>query len=417
MKKKFLAVLMAALMTVTTIAGCGSNESGESTTRTEETKEKVTDGEVNVTMSLADASDYFIGTMVGAAVQAAFEEAGATVQTLDAGSDVQSQLNQIQTAITGGADIIYIFPAGDGEAYRDVLTMAENAGVKTLMCANYPGEGYVDTFVAQDEYQMGAMMAAMLSDWADATYPDAGPGEIGVLAVESTFNQNMIKRCLGMRLVGEKFLRKGDMSTVYFVKEEGDPVYYLDEDGKEVEVDEPTGGLILDENGYAQLNPYYNEKVTIIDYSDRNTAGTDSSVAQNAIENTITMGQTNLRAVISYGDTGAAIEAKVRELCADGRISADLSEVATFCSDLTNTNAELIKKSASNESVLRGVMAAGDSIATQCERAKALVAGEEVPEYYEEPLSYIMANEDGSDLVTVYYTDCPQLPSTDLIFE
>ncbi len=31
------------------------------------------------------------------------------------------------------------------------------------------------------------------------------------------------------------------------MKEDGDPVYYLDEDGNEVEVDEPTGGLILDD--------------------------------------------------------------------------------------------------------------------------------------------------------------------------
>jgi ABC-type sugar transport system substrate-binding protein len=72
------------------------------------------DGRPKVALSLALASDYYIGTMVGESVRAAFEDAGAAVQVIDAGNSVTNQVNQIQNAITSGNNIIYIFPAGDG---------------------------------------------------------------------------------------------------------------------------------------------------------------------------------------------------------------------------------------------------------------------------------------------------------------
>lgn len=414
MKKKVLAALLTGAMVLSMLAGCGTTDDGDAKTTSPE--KKADDGKVSVALSLANAADYYIGTMVGASVQSAFEDAGASVQVLDGANDVTNQLNQIQNAITSGADIIYIFPAGDGPTYYDALQTAREAGVRTLMSNNYPGDGGADVYVGSDEFQMGVMMSAMVSEWADTNYPDAGAQEVGVLIVESTFNENAIKRCLGMRMIGEKFLRKGDTAAIKFVKEEGSPVTYLDENGKEVAVDEPTGGLLLDKDGHAQLNPYYNEKVKLIEYSNRNSAGTDSTEAQNAIENAVTMGEKDLKAVMSYGDTGAAIDTKIRELCKDGRISTPVENIAVFCSDLTDTNKDLILSSTDNTSVLRGVMASGDLIATLMEDAKAMVNGEELPEYTMEPISYMTANEDGSEIKTVYYTDCPQLPDTEEFF-
>lgn len=405
MKKKTVVMLMTLGMMTSLLGGTATISAAE-----------YDDGVCNVAISLAEQSDYYIGTMLGTAVEQAFVDAGAEVQVLDGANDVQNQVNQIQNAITGGADIIYIFPAGDGEVYRDVLEAAKEAGIKTLMSNNFPGEGYATSYVGSDEFQVGVMMAQLVSDWVEEHYPDAGPQEVGALILEASSNQNMIKRCLGMRMIGEKYLRKADMASIYFVKEDGDPVTYLDAEGNEVEVDEPTGGLILDEEGHAQLNPYYNEKVKIIEYSDRNSTGYDSTVAQNAIENAVTMGETNMRIVMSYGDTGASIQVKMKELCEDGRIDADVSEVATFCSDLTDTNKDLILSSVTNDSLLRGVMTSGDIIATLCTRAQAMVKGEEVEAYSMEALSNVRPNEDGSDVVEIYYTECPQLPETDLFF-
>ena len=129
------------------------------------------------------------------------------------------------------------------------------------------------------------------------------------------------------------------------------------------------------------------------------------------------MGEKDLKAVMSYGDTGAAIDTKIRELCKDSRITTSVDKIAVFCSDLTDTNRNLILSSSDNTSVLRGVMASGDLIATLQEDAKAMVKGEELPEYTMEPISYMTANDDGSEIKTVYYTDCPQLPDTEDFFE
>jgi hypothetical protein len=60
-----------------------------------------------------------------------------------------------------------------------------------------------------------------------------------------------------MRLVGEKFLRTCDTAAVYYIKKDGPAVTYLNKKGKETAVDESTGGLLLDNNGRTQLNPYY----------------------------------------------------------------------------------------------------------------------------------------------------------------
>jgi ABC-type sugar transport system substrate-binding protein len=401
---RFLIGLMALAFAVTLLGACN---------RTEKT---ASSGQIKVALSLGDASDYYIGTMVGEAVKSAFEEAGSAVQVLDAGSIVTTQLNQIQNAITSGNNIIYIFPTGDGATYFDALQMAREAGVKTLMSNTYPGDGGADVYVGSDEFQMGVMMSAMLSEWADKTYPNAGPGEVNVLMVEATFNESAIKRCLGMRLVGEKFLRICDTATVYHIKKNGPAVTYLDTNGKEAVVDEPTGGLLLDNNGRAQLNPYYNPKIRLLEYSDRNMVGVFAAEAQNAVENIVTMGYKNLAAVISYGDTGAAVQTKVRELCDEGRITTDIKKIAVFCSDLTNTNRDLILRSVTGDSLLLGVMGAGDLIATLRDYAKRMVAGENLTAYTMEPISYMTANGDGSGIRTVYYTDCPQLPATEEFF-
>lgn len=424
MRRKFISLLlMTCLLLVFVLGGCTatSPDSGSPAAAASSGGSKNdasgNGGSVKAVLSLGNAADYYIGTMVGANVQAAFEEAGAQVQILDGGDDVANQINQIQNAITSGADIIYIFPVGDGTTYYDTLQTARAAGVRTIVSNNYPGEGGADVYVGCDEFQMGVMMSAMLSEWVDENYPDAGPGEVSVLIVESTFNENTIRRCLGMRLVGEKFLRKCDTASIYYVKEEGGAAAYIDADGSEKAVDEPTGGLILDENGYAQLNPYYNGKVKLIEYSNRNSAGTDATEAQNAIENAVTMGESGLKAVICYGDVGAASETKIRELCEEGRITTDVSKTAVFCSDLTDTNRSLILNSGNDGNVLRGVMASGNLVETLVKDAKAMVNGEELPAYTMEPISYTRLNADGTDIETVYYTDSPQLPDTEEFFK
>lgn len=62
-------------------------------------------------------------------------------------------------------------------------------------------------------------------------------------------------------------------------------------------------------------------------------------------------------------------------------------------------------------------MTNGDSIKTICDRLTGMINGEDVTAYSMEPQSYVYANEDGTDVIDVYYQDCPQLPETTTFFE
>lgn len=422
MNKKIISMFLAAVMGLSLFTGCGSiiGDTAANTSQSAGTSQSAATAassaagdKVEAALSLANASDYYIGTMVGESVKSAFEEAGASTQVLDANSDVATQLNQIQTAITSGVDIIYVFPAGDGAAYTDVLKQAKLAGVKTIMSNNSPGKDVVDAYVGNDEFEMGVMMSAMVSAWADRTYPDAGAEEVPILILESDFNENAIRRCMGMKMVSEKFLREADLSSGTFISKDGEDVTYVDAEGKEQKVDEPSGGLILDDKGHAQLNPYYNAKIKIVESGSKGMTGTDSTEAQKAIDNAVASGETGLAAIMGYGDVGAASDTKAQELIGSGKITTPKDKFAIFCSDLTDTNKSLILKS---DSLLKGVMASGDLIKQIQDDVKAMVAGESVDAYKMMALSYCTVNDAGDDITTVYYTDSPQLPDTSTFF-
>ena len=125
------------------------------------------------------------------------------------------------------------------------MTEATNSGIKTLVSHNNTGEGSAVCTVQCDEFIMGCMMAPLVSTWVDAHYPDAADGEVKMLVLEQSLIPDMVKRSTGMKLIGEKFLRKVDLATGTFVKEDGEAVTYVDENGTEQAVEEPTGGLVL----------------------------------------------------------------------------------------------------------------------------------------------------------------------------
>jgi ABC-type sugar transport system substrate-binding protein len=389
---KHFAGFMAVMLMVTLGMACN---------RTEKSGEKGT-GQKNVAVSLADTTDYYIGTMVGGAVAKAFEEAGAKVDVLDAGNQVNIQLQQIQNAAVKGADIIYVFPVGGADAYHDALVEARKAGVKVIVSNNDPGEGAFDVYVGAEELYMGAMAAAMLTDWIDNTLP--GAKQVKTLLLEARFNDTMAHRCIGVRLISEKFLRRANLENMYFVRTNGPAVKYLDENGKEQSVDEPTGGLILDSKGYAILNPFYDSRVILIESANRTSTSVVATEAQAALEAAVTNGHHDIQAIITTNDTGISLSEKVIELSNAGALKNKLSALAVFGADLTEANREAILRSVNNATVLRGVMAMGDLVKSVCDYAAKMVRDEPVPPYTMEPLSYVKIDSTGK-LVTVMYTD------------
>lgn len=407
--KKNMALLVVAITLLAVTVGCGSNTNNSVESNESGSKVK------NVAVSLADSTDYYIGTMVGNKITDTFKKAGAKVDVLDGASSVTTQIQQIQNAVTKGADLIYVFPTGDAEAYTDTLRDARKAGVKVLVSNVYPGDGAFDAYVGSEEFYMGAMMASMVSNWIDNTLPQAT--KVKALILEAHLNETMAHRNLGMRLISEKFLREADIKTMYFIKKQGQPVNYKDSNGNVQQVDEPTGGLILDQDGYAILNPFFDSRVVLIENSNRVSTGYTATEAQAALESAVTQGNSDLNIIMTYGDLGISMSDKVIEMSRAGTLKNELKNIAVFGSDATEANLKAISQSANNSTVFRGVMAAGDLVNTLCVFAEKMVAGEEVPDVTMEPLSYVMADSTGKTK-TVLYTDVtPLVPEIDKFFK
>ena len=358
------------------------------------------------------SDEFFLG--IADQVTATLEAAGYEVQMADANSDTQAMIRQIQNFTALQVDFMYVFPAGDAAAFKDVMTEATNSGIKTLVSHNNTGEGSAVCTVQCDEFIMGCMMAPLVSTWVDAHYPDAADGEVKMLVLEQSLIPDMVKRSTGMKLIGEKFLRKVDLATGTFVKEDGEAVTYVDENGTEQAVEEPTGGLVLDENGHAILNPFYDARVTVVTTSDRMIQ--TNMDAQNAIDVVMAGADgSQIKIVACYsGDAAVGASEKLISLNEQGYLPGDLGGYACFGADITDANIERMNASADNTSLLRGVMTNGNIVQTIVDMTSKMIAGEEVPTETWEELGYMYYDQESGELVQVTYAG--QLPDTALFF-
>ncbi len=395
---------MSAILAVGLLTGCGS-KGGEDKAGSN------TEASLTAAVCIPLGSDEYFVTL-GDQIKKGLEAEGASVQIADAGNNVQTGLKQVENFTTQKVDFMYILPAGDGPVYGDYVQAATDAGILTLVSHTYTGEGTATVFVGCDEFYMGCMAAPMVSRWLDSAYPDAGAGEVKVLVLEMSSIPDMIYRCAGLKMIGEKYLRRIDTDTASFIHEEGDPVSYLDENGKEVQVEEETGGLLLDEEGYAQLNPFYDERVQVVTYSNRNIS--TNMEAQKALDVVLTENggeNKDIKAVVCYGgDAASGASEKLMSAKEAGTIQTDLGGLAVFGADITDSNKERMANALENKSLVRGVVTSGDIGNTCVEIAPKMLAGESVDAEIWEYVGYMMYDEEGKELVEVKYND--ELPAS-----
>lgn len=416
--KKVLSLALALFLTLGLLGGCGTvDDSKPAVSKNEEsTSAQSTEKLKTAAICLPQGADEFF-VYISNQLKTALEAEGCTVQVADANMDSQAQIKQIQNFTMSGVDFMYVFPAGDANTFTDVVSEATNAGIKTLVSHNNTGEGSATCMVQCDEFIMGTMMAPMVSAWIDKQLPDAGPGEVKALALEQSMIPDMVKRSAGMKIIGEKFLRKIDLSTGKYVKTEGEEVKYMDENGKEAVVEEPTGGLILDDKGFAMLNPYYDARVKVLEISNRTNQ--NNMDVQNSLDVFVTANNgadADVNVIMCYGGDGAAGGSeKMLSLLEQGTITTDINNIAVFGADITESNIERIKQSANNENLVRGVMTNGNIVQTIADMAGKMVRQEEVPAESWEVLGYMMLNDDKTDVQQVLYDDA--LPPTASFFD
>ena len=169
--KKFLALILALVMSLSLVA-CGSEET---------TDEGATDGdtaasELNVGVFYYNYSDAYI-TTVRNAMDALLEEAGITYNNYDGAGNQATQLDQINTAISNGANllVVNIVETSSPDAAQQACDAAKNAGIPIIFFNREVENSVVDSyencaFVGTDAAEAGHMQGEMIGNYLLENY-------------------------------------------------------------------------------------------------------------------------------------------------------------------------------------------------------------------------------------------------------
>ena len=173
MKKRVLALFMAAIMTAA-LAGCGSSGDTDSSSASDSGTESSSDGEgLKMGITYWTASDFF--QTIADSITEEAEADGNTVVVSDAGQDSSKQIQIIEDFIAQDVDVVFLNPV-DRDAITPALQELQEAGIKVVnFDSAVSALDMVDAYVATDNYQAGVLCAeAMMEDFPDG-------GEIAVL--------------------------------------------------------------------------------------------------------------------------------------------------------------------------------------------------------------------------------------------
>ena len=162
MKKKFMAMCMAAVMTVS-LTACGSGGSAGSGISGDDGKAKI--GLSMPTQSLERWN------RDGAYLEEQFQNAGYDTILTYSDNDSGKQVNDIQNMLADGADLLVI-AAIDGEALNTALDEAAEAGVPVIAYDRLIKNDAVSYYVSFDNYTVGTLQGQFVIDQLDLDNTD-----------------------------------------------------------------------------------------------------------------------------------------------------------------------------------------------------------------------------------------------------
>lgn len=262
--KKFLALLLTGAM-VFSLAACGGSDSSTTastdaaaetttdaaadTTETADTAEETADTaavDLNVGVFYYTYSDTYISS-VRTALDAALTGAGITFQNYDGNSNQTTQNEQIDTAISQGANllIVNIVTSGSVDASQAIVDKASAQGIPVIFfnraVESDDEEGKVlgsydkCAFVGTDAPEAGHMQGQMIGEYLVANYDAVdlnGDGEISyAMFMGQLGNVEAIYRTqFGVEDANAVLTAAGKPELVYFDSSNSD-CYQVDQDG------------------------------------------------------------------------------------------------------------------------------------------------------------------------------------------
>ncbi len=159
MKKKLLAMLLCAAMSVSVLAGCSGGESETSSDGGSGTESE--DDGYKIGLSVLNTSGQFFISVIDAA-EAEIEAQGGELMVNDAQDSSETQIAGLENFIQSGVDGIIVC-AVDAEAVAPVVKEAKDAGI-AVVCLTSKVEGY-DAYIGADEHTLGYTQGAAVGQW------------------------------------------------------------------------------------------------------------------------------------------------------------------------------------------------------------------------------------------------------------
>ena len=187
-KKKILALFIAAVFVILPLSSCGGSEKDNA----------------DVHVFYYTYSDPYIST-VRASLDKTLSAAGISYQDHDSNNNQTTQTEQIQTAITKGAKllVVNIVTTGSDDAAKSIISLAKNAQIPVIFFNREVSDDIVKSydkcsFIGTDAAEAGKLQGDMIGDYVTKNYSSMdlnGDGEISyVLFMGEKGNNEAIYR-------------------------------------------------------------------------------------------------------------------------------------------------------------------------------------------------------------------------------
>lgn len=270
-------------------------------------------------------------------------------------NDINAQISQIENYIAMKPSILVIDCMGDDRIYDHILKQTADTDIQVVALSSSGNMENADIQMVSSDLGKGICASVLIRDFLDRTDtpPDALPVKLLLLGNAAT--ERDIMTMAGYQLMSEKFLRRYDMNSLSFIREDGGAVFYTDGYGARREVEEPTGGLILDGDGEAILNLYHEPRIQLVTADNYMNIQTNLQ-GQKAIDAFLgDAGNRDVRIVAATSGEAAVGAASRLEAClAGGELTYDAGRIAVFGAYNTEQNRRLVAKAAKGQGIFRG---------------------------------------------------------------
>ena len=242
MKRRIVAAMLAGVMALGMLAGCGGSGKSDSDGGSSDKKSS----DANIAVFYYTYSDTYIAS-VRTALDAKLDEMGVEYQDYDGNSNQTTQNEQIDTAIQTGATalIVNIVTSGSVDASSQIVEKAEAAGIPVIFfnraIEDDKTEGDVlgsyekCAFVGTDAPEAGHMQGEMIGEYVLANYDKLdlnGDGKISyVMFKGQEGNMEAIARTKYGVEDANKVLEKAGKPDLEFYDAANKNKYLVDQDG------------------------------------------------------------------------------------------------------------------------------------------------------------------------------------------